>query len=112
MRITSSSAVEDRQIVFKIGEIKASSRRHAANRTPSQANWREAVLNEPVQKADDVDVDAITALDYVTSDVNQAKHTLGPPPFCDPRLRRFEDDASGLFHWYPRLDAGRAPASS
>ena len=75
MRITSSSAVEGRRIVYEIGKIKASSAWHAANRVPLQTNWREAVLDELVQKAEDVDADAIIALDYETSDVIRDSET-------------------------------------
>lgn len=39
MRITSSSAVEGRRIVYEIGKIKASSAWHAANRVPLQTNY-------------------------------------------------------------------------
>ena len=75
MRITSSSAVEDRRIVYEIGKIKASSAWHAANRVPLQTNWREGVLDELIQKAEDVDADAIIALDYGTSDVIRDSET-------------------------------------
>ena len=71
MRITSSSAVEGRRIVYE----KASSAWHAANHVPLQTNWREAVLDELVQKAEDVDADAIIALDYETSDAIRDSET-------------------------------------
>ena len=75
MRITSSGAVEGCRIVYAIGKIKASSAWHAANSIPLETNWREAVLHELVQKAEDVDADAIISLDYETSDVVRDSET-------------------------------------
>ncbi len=75
MHITLSSAVEGRRIVYEIGKIKASSPWHAANHAPLQDHWREAVLDELAQKAEDLDADAIVALDYVTSDVIRDSET-------------------------------------
>jgi uncharacterized protein YbjQ (UPF0145 family) len=75
MHITSGGAVEGRRIIYEIGKIKVSSPWHAANRAPLQDNWREAVLNELAQKAEDVDADAIVALDYETSDVIRDSET-------------------------------------
>ena len=75
MRITSSSAVEGRRIVYEIGKIKASSAWRAANRVPLQTNWREAVLDELVQKAEDVDADAIIGVNYELDRVVPAEQT-------------------------------------
>jgi uncharacterized protein YbjQ (UPF0145 family) len=75
MRITPSSTIEGRRIVYAIGKIKASSAWHAANRAPLQDNLREAILDELVQKAEDLDADAIIGLDYETSDVIRDSET-------------------------------------
>jgi hypothetical protein len=75
MYITSSSAVEGRRIVYEIGKIEASSPWHAANRAPLQEHWREAVLDELTQKAEDVDADAIVGLDYAAGDVIRDSET-------------------------------------
>ena len=61
--------IEGGRVLYTIGKIKAASAWHAANGSPSQANWRELVVTELIRKAEDIDADAIIGLDYETDSI-------------------------------------------
>ena len=69
MRISSTGGIEGRRVLCTIGKIKASSPWHGASGSPSQDNWREAVLSELIREAEDIDADAIIGLDYETDSI-------------------------------------------
>jgi len=67
--ISSTSAIEGGRILYTIGKIEAASSWHPEGRNPQQKNWREIVLCDLIRKAEDIDADAIVALDYQTDGV-------------------------------------------
>ena len=46
-----------------------------ANGAPPQDNWRELVLSELIRRAEDIDADAIIALDYETDGIVPVEET-------------------------------------
>ena len=64
VRISSTGAIEGSRIIYNIGKIEAASAWHPENAVPREQNWREMILRELVRKAEDVDADAIIAVDY------------------------------------------------
>jgi uncharacterized protein YbjQ (UPF0145 family) len=75
MRISSTDVVEGGRVLYAIGKIKAASAWHAANGAPLQDNWRELVLSELIRRAEDIDADAIIALDYETDGIVPVEET-------------------------------------
>jgi hypothetical protein len=75
MRISSTDVIEGGRVLYAIGKIKAASAWHAANGAPLQDNWRELVLSELIRRAEDIDADAIIALDYETDGIVPVEET-------------------------------------
>ena len=75
MRISSTDVIGGGRVLYAIGKIKAATAWHAANGAPLQDNWRELVLSELIRKAEDIDADAIIALDYDTDGIVPVEET-------------------------------------
>jgi Putative heavy-metal-binding len=75
MRISSTDVIEGGRVLYAIGKIKAATAWYAANGVPPQDNWRELVLSELIRRAEDIDADAIIALDYETDGIVPVEET-------------------------------------
>jgi uncharacterized protein YbjQ (UPF0145 family) len=75
MQVSSTNVIKGGRVLYTIGTIKAGSAWHAANGAPLQNNWREIVLNELIQEAEDIDADAIIGLNYETDGIFPAEGT-------------------------------------
>jgi uncharacterized protein YbjQ (UPF0145 family) len=69
MRISSTDSIDGGRILYPIGKIKAASSWHAAEVGSHQAethqgDWREMALRELIQRAEDIDADAIIDVNY------------------------------------------------
>jgi uncharacterized protein YbjQ (UPF0145 family) len=64
MRISETDAVDGSRVLYPIGKIAAATGWHAKGEHPHSGNWRERVLADLVRRAEDIDADAIIALDY------------------------------------------------
>ncbi len=64
MRISATEAVEGGRVLYPIGKIAAATGWHATGGDPHTGNWRERVLRDLIRRAEDVEADAIIALDY------------------------------------------------
>ena len=73
MRISSTDSIEGDRVLYPIGRIEAASDWHAAPVEPHQGNWREMALRELIQRAEDIDADAIIGVNYETDRVAAAE---------------------------------------
>jgi uncharacterized protein YbjQ (UPF0145 family) len=64
MLISDKDAIEGARVLHPIGRIKAASAWRAVGHSGVSKNWRDAVLQELIRRAEDVDADAIIQLDY------------------------------------------------
>ena len=64
MRISATTEIEGGKIVTKIGRIEAASTWHAAVNSALEAQWREHALRALIQRAEDIDADAIVGVEY------------------------------------------------
>ena len=64
MLVSEKDAIEGARVLYPIGKIKAASSWHASGHAPISNNWREQVLRDLIRRAEDVDADAIIAVDY------------------------------------------------
>jgi uncharacterized protein YbjQ (UPF0145 family) len=69
MRISATDDIEGSRILYPIGKIEAASAWHATG-TEYPGNWRQKMLDELVRRAEDVDADAIIAVDYAIDSVD------------------------------------------
>jgi uncharacterized protein YbjQ (UPF0145 family) len=78
MRISSTDSIDGGRVLYPIGKIKAASSWHAAEVGPHQADaqgdWREMALRELIQRAEDIDADAIIDVNYEMDRVVPAEH--------------------------------------
>ena len=79
MRISSTDSIEGDRVLYPIGKIKAASDWHAAQvdfhqLDAHQGDWREMALRELIQRAEDIDADAIIDVNYETDRVVPAEH--------------------------------------
>ncbi len=75
MLISEKDAIEGARVLYPIGKIKAASAWHASGHQPISDNWRERVLEDLIRRAEDVDADAIIAVDYVVDAVARQDET-------------------------------------
>jgi uncharacterized protein YbjQ (UPF0145 family) len=75
MRISSTDSIEGGRVLRSIGKIKAASAWHAAPVDAGQEDWREHALRELIQRAEDVDADAIIDVSYETDRVVPVEQT-------------------------------------
>ncbi len=75
MRISSTDSIDGDRVLYPIGKIKAASAWHAAPAESHQGNWREMALRELIQRAEDVDADAIIDVNYEVDRVVPAEQT-------------------------------------
>lgn len=68
MRISSTDSIDGSRVLYPIGKIMAASGWHAAVEA-QQDDWRETALRELIQRAEDVDADAIIDVNYETDRV-------------------------------------------
>ncbi len=71
MLISEKDAIEGARVLYPIGKIRAASSWHASGQAPVSDNWRERVLQDLIRRAEDVDADAIIAVDYVIDAVTR-----------------------------------------
>ena len=64
MLVSSTGAIDGGRILYTIGKIEAASSWHPEGSDPLQKNWRELMLRDLIRNAEDIDADAIIALDY------------------------------------------------
>ena len=64
MLTSEKDAIEGARVLYPIGKITAATAWHAPGHTPMSNNWRERVLQDLIRRAEDVDADAIIAVDY------------------------------------------------
>ena len=64
MLVSEKDAIEGARVLYSIGKIKAASAWHASGYAPASNNWRERVLEDLIRRAEDIDADAIIAVDY------------------------------------------------
>jgi uncharacterized protein YbjQ (UPF0145 family) len=85
MRISSTDSIDGGRVLYPIGKIKAASAWHAAQIDSHEADshqldahqgdWREMALRELIQRAEDVDADAIIGVNYELDRVVPAEQT-------------------------------------
>ncbi|MGO9672690.1 MAG: heavy metal-binding domain-containing protein [Methylocella sp.] len=80
MRISSTDSIDGGRVLYPIGKIKAASAWHAAQLDSHQVeahqgDWRAMALRELIQRAEDVDADAIIGVDYELDRVDSAEQT-------------------------------------
>lgn len=64
MRISATTEIEGGKISTEIGRIEAASTWHAALNSRVEAQWREHALRALIQRAEDIDADAIVGVEY------------------------------------------------
>ena len=64
MLVSEKDAIDGARVLYSIGRIKAASACHAVGYTPVSDDWRSRVLADLIRRAEDVDADAIIAVDY------------------------------------------------
>ena len=69
MRISSTDVIDGGRVLYPIGKIRAASAWHGAPTEAHHGNWRELALRELIQRAEDVDADAIIDVNYETDGV-------------------------------------------
>jgi uncharacterized protein YbjQ (UPF0145 family) len=85
MRISRTDSIDGGRVLYPIGKIKAASAWHAAQigsddgdahqADAHQGDWREMALRELIQRAEDVDADAIIGVNYELDRVVPAEQT-------------------------------------
>jgi hypothetical protein len=72
MRISFTDEIDDGQVVYAIGRIKAATVWHASGAQPQSGDWKEIALRELIRKAEDFEADAIIGVDYEVDGVQSA----------------------------------------
>jgi hypothetical protein len=72
MRISFTDEIEDGQVVYAIGRIKAATVWHASGAQPESGDWKAIALRELIRKAEDFEADAIIGVDYEVDGVQSA----------------------------------------
>lgn len=80
MLISTTDSVDGGRILYPIGKIQAASGWHAAQ-IESNKEWRELALRNLIQRAEDIDADAIV-------DVNYEMDRVVPADWTGVNLRR------------------------
>ena len=85
MLISTTDSIDGGRVLYPIGKIKAASAWHAAQVDSDygelhqagayQGDWREMALRELIQRAEDVDADAIIGVNYELDRVVPAEQT-------------------------------------
>jgi uncharacterized protein YbjQ (UPF0145 family) len=75
MLISSTDSIVGGRILYPIGRIQAASGWHASQIDAQQGDWREIALRELIQRAEDVDADAIIDVNYETDRVVSVEQT-------------------------------------
>jgi len=70
MRTSTSTAVEDGEILYTIGTIRASSGWYGHGAQPLKADWEARVLAELVRRAEDIYADAIVEISFTVDTVD------------------------------------------
>jgi uncharacterized protein YbjQ (UPF0145 family) len=77
MRISFTDEIEDGQVVYSIGRIKAATAWHASGAQPESGDWKDIALRALIRKAEDFEADAIIGVDY---EVDGVQSDLAPVP--------------------------------
>ena len=78
MRISVTDSIDGGRIARPIGKIMAASAWHAAPFDAQHDDWRELALKQLIQRADDVDADAIIDVKYETDRISPVEQTGVP----------------------------------
>ena len=82
MLISENDAIDGERVVRPLGKIRAASAWHATGRAPVSDNWRERVLQDLIRRAEDIDADAIIAVDYEIDAVARDESGVGLERVC------------------------------
>ena len=64
MLTSENEAIEGARVVRPLGRVRATTAWHAIGHAPVSDNWRERVLQDLIRRAEDIDADAIVAVDF------------------------------------------------
>ncbi len=82
MLISEKEAIDGVRVLRPLGRIRAVSAWHATGQAPISDNWRERVLQDLVRRAEDIDADAIIAVDYQVDAVARNEGGIGLERVC------------------------------
>jgi hypothetical protein len=66
MRISFTDEIEGGRILYPIGRVRAASPWHASGAPCTHGDWKDAALRALIEKAQDIEADAIIGVDYET----------------------------------------------
>ncbi len=82
MLTSENEAIEGARVVRPLGRIRATTAWHACGHAPVSDNWRERVLQDLIRRAEDIDADAIVAVDFQVDALARDESGLGLERVC------------------------------
>ncbi len=82
MLISEKDGIDGVRVLRSLGRIRAASAWHATGQAPASDNWRERMLQDLVRRAEDIDADAILAVDYEIDAVARDESGIGLERVC------------------------------